>query len=132
MLNAHISLCKRVIEQHAFSVDVVSDSLQVTEMAWPDSEGTQRAVAASRLHNHFNQAIFMGDPVGGVFTAVNAADMQAVVKALGISTDDQVGRHCLKKGGFALLLQHSNRMVWHEDEFTIKSLDCSFCRQMCI
>ena len=113
-------------------MDAVSDSLQVTEMAWPDSEGTQRAVAASRLHNHFNQAIFMGDPVGGVFTAVNAADMQAVVKALGISTHEQVGRHCFKQGGFVLPLQHSNRTVWHEDVITIRRLDCSFCRPTCI
>lgn len=66
----------------------------MTDGAWPDSEGTQRAVGVSRLIHTFHQAILMGEPTGGVFHAVNMADMQAVARAVGASEDDKVSQFC--------------------------------------
>ena len=59
-------------------------------MTWRDSEGTQRAVEGSRLIHKFQQDILNGNPVGGVFHAVNTGDMRAVSKAVGFCVEDQV------------------------------------------
>ena len=78
------------------------DGVQVTDMAWPDSEEIERGVMEAggdqeeafglKLIHKFNNAILMGDPAGGVFIAVDKDDMRATTKAVGVSNDDQVPR----------------------------------------
>ena len=50
-----------------------------------ESEGTQRALAASQIRCHYQARFVTGDAGGGVFAAVHAGDSKAMLAAAGLS-----------------------------------------------